>query len=134
MERELKNTPVAWRQKREQWIEVLLKAAKYDDNTTRGSLNKEQRTQQAFQRLGIALFGGVFLVGPMWLMVLRNELYTTSITTTVLVFVFGLSIAIGPMFITGTKIGMETVFSATAAYAAVLVVFVGTTTPTTSSG
>lgn len=81
----------------------------------------------------MAIIGGVFLIGPMWLMVLRNELYTTLITTTAFVFGFGLIISVGPIFIVGSKIGVETVFSATAAYAAVLVVFVGTTTPATNS-
>lgn len=129
----LENTPLKLREGRKQWTSVNLNLPKHQDNTTRGRLNKEERIQQAFQRSGMAIFGGVFLIGPMWLMVLRNELYTTLITTTAFVLGFGLIISIGPIFIIGTKIGMETVFSATAAYAAVLVVFVGTTTPATSS-
>ena len=83
--------------------------------------------------MGIGLEGGVFLVGPMWLMVLQNELYTTLISTTGFVFGFGLVLSLVPTFVDGAKVGLDTVMSATAAYAAVLVVFVGTTTPPTTS-
>jgi hypothetical protein len=95
---------------------------------------RKERLRQTFQRLGVAVLGGVFLVGPMWLMVLQNELYTTLISTTAFVFGFELVLSLVPTFVDGAKVGLDTVMSATAAYAAVLVVFVGTTTPTTTSG
>lgn len=70
------------------------------------------------RRLGIALFGGAFLIGPMWLMVLHNTLYTCLISTTVFVTVFGVIMAF-------TLDNDQDVLASTAAYAAVLVVFVG---------
>jgi hypothetical protein len=75
------------------------------------------------QRLGVAAIGGIFLIGPMWLMVLHRTLYTALVSTTVCVTIFGLVMA---WFLDGLK----DVLSSTAAYAAVLVVFVGLTVPT----
>ena len=71
-----------------------------------------------YSRIAMATLGGFLLVGPMWLMVLNNTLYTCLVTTTAFVTVFGLLMA---WFL---EKPME-VMSATAAYAAVLVVFVG---------
>lgn len=68
-----------------------------------------------------ATVGAALLLGPMWLMVLHNTLYTGLITTTVCVAVFGLVVA------SRLDKPMD-VFSATAAYAAVFVVFMGLTT------
>lgn len=73
------------------------------------------------QRVGVATVGAAFLIAPMWLMVLHNTVYTALVSTTVCVMVFGLVMALWL-----DKL-ME-VMSATAAYAAVLVVFVGLTT------
>ncbi|KAK7751241.1 hypothetical protein SLS62_006786 [Diatrype stigma] len=74
---------------------------------------------EAFRgRLAMALVGGAFLVGPMWLMVLRDDLYTSLVSTSAFVFAWGLVMAWRldrPM----------NVLAVTAAYAAVLVVFVG---------
>lgn len=78
------------------------------------------------QRVGVAAVGGIFLIAPMWLMVLHNTLYTTLVSTTVFVVVFGLLMAL-------CLDKMMEVMSATAAYAAVLVVFVGLTTEGTAS-
>lgn len=69
-------------------------------------------------RVLLAAVGGAFLVGPMWLMVLQSGLYTTLITTTVSVAGFGVLMA---YFLEEGK----DVLGSTAAYAAVLVVFVG---------
>lgn len=78
--------------------------------------------QSFWNRVKMATVGGVFLIGPMWLMVLAHDWrYTGLITTTVFVTVFGLSMSAAldkPM----------DVLSSTAAYAAVLVVFVGVNT------
>ncbi|KAH7179329.1 uncharacterized protein B0J16DRAFT_169000 [Fusarium flagelliforme] len=71
-----------------------------------------------YQRLGMAAVAGIFLIVPMWLMVLHNNLWTALISTTVFVVVFGVLAA---WFL---KSSME-VMSSIAAYAAVLVVFVG---------
>ncbi|KAF4929818.1 hypothetical protein CGCVW01_v001283 [Colletotrichum viniferum] len=66
-----------------------------------------------------AVVGNLFLIGPMILMVLKPGLITSLVTTSVCVTIFA---AVAPKFL--DKIG--DVMSATAAYAAVLVVFVGT--------
>lgn len=80
---------------------------------------------RSFQgRLMTAAVGGIFLVGPMWLMTLHNTRYTALISTSVFVFVFGVLMA------SSLEKPMD-VLSSTAAYAAVLVVFVGTTSPPT---
>ncbi|CAK7229985.1 hypothetical protein SCUCBS95973_007420 [Sporothrix curviconia] len=73
-------------------------------------------------RVAVAFVGAAFLIGPMWLMMLRNTLYTGLIWTTVFVSVFGILSAYW-------VVDYTSVLSATAAYAAVLVVFVGLTTP-----
>lgn len=70
----------------------------------------------------LAAIGGAFLVGPMWLMVLKGGLYISLISTTAFVIGFGVLMA---YFLEEGK----DVLASTAAYAAVLVVFVGTSTP-----
>ena len=77
--------------------------------------------EQFYERVGMAALGGAFLIGPMWLMVLHNTLYTGLISTTAFVTAFGLIMA---WFL---EQNMD-VLSTTAAYAAVLVVFVGLNT------
>ena len=71
------------------------------------------------KRIAVAGIGGIYLIGPMWLMVLHNTLYTVLISTTVLVATFGFTMA---CYLDAER----DVLASTAAYAAVLVVFVGT--------
>ncbi|KAF3763808.1 hypothetical protein M406DRAFT_75044 [Cryphonectria parasitica EP155] len=68
-----------------------------------------------------AVIGGAFLVIPMLIMVLIPTLKTSLITTCVGVIFFGLIISCFPGLVS-----TKDVMSVTAAYAAVLVVFVGT--------
>ncbi|KIX99628.1 uncharacterized protein Z520_04262 [Fonsecaea multimorphosa CBS 102226] len=79
----------------------------------------ERATKRAlFQRIGMAFMGGAFLIGPMLVMVLHPSQLTALLTTSLCVFAFGLIMALyldDPF----------NVLSATAAYAAVLVVFIG---------
>ena len=133
LELELQHIPLDCRKSKGEWSSVNFREPRFFANATRGKLSKEENFRQTLQRLGMAMLGGLFLIGPMWLMVLRNQLYTTLITTTAFVFGFGLVISIVPTFMDGARVGLETVMSATAAYAAVLVVFVGTTVPTTTN-
>ncbi|KAM7201626.1 hypothetical protein V8F33_003175, partial [Rhypophila sp. PSN 637] len=70
-------------------------------------------------RVVLAALGGAFLIGPMWLMVLRAGDLTGLIATTGFVAAFGITMA---YFLEEGK----DVLASTAAYAAVLVVFVGT--------
>ena len=79
------------------------------------------RHSTVLARFGVAAaIGTAFLVTPMWLMMLNTDLYTALISTTVFIVVFG-----GTMASVLEK-KME-VLARTAAYAAVLVVFVGLT-------
>lgn len=93
--------------------------------TRDGNLKRAQF--KAFrERVAPATVGAIFLIAPMWLMVLHNTLYTGLVSTTVFILVFGLSMALAlskPM----------DVMASTAAYAAVLVVFVGLNIDTGSS-
>lgn len=93
-----------------------------DDNQPIGGTRAANVAQSALaglkNRLATAALGGAFLVGPMWLMVKRADLNTSLVSTTLFVVVFGLLMA---AYLDKSK----DVMSATAAYAAVLVVFVG---------
>ena len=68
----------------------------------------------------MAFVAALLLVGPMWLMVLHNTMYTGLITTTLCVAFIG-------AFLSYVLERPMDVLSGTAAYAAVLVVFVGLT-------
>ncbi len=70
-------------------------------------------------RFIVALLGGVALIGPMLIMVLHNDQTTKLATTSVAVFLFAALMAI---YSTAPP---EILVSVVAAYAAVLVVFVG---------
>ena len=74
-------------------------------------------------RLATAAVGGLFLLAPMWLMMLvRWWRYTSLVVTTVFVAVFGLAMRLYLK-------DFQDALASTAAYAAVLVVFVGTSSP-----
>jgi hypothetical protein len=73
------------------------------------------------QRVLAAIVGGIFLIGTMWLMVLYKARYTALVSTTLFVTVIGLLMA-------WILDNLRDVLSSTAAYAAVLVVFVGLNT------
>ncbi len=81
--------------------------------------NTKRALREAFwSRVSGALVGGVFLIGPMWLLALKPGLLFQLSATTVCVFAFGLLAA---WYVER----LEHVFSSTLAYAAVLMVFVG---------
>ncbi|KAJ5263957.1 hypothetical protein N7478_011562 [Penicillium angulare] len=112
--------PLRWEKSIVPW-EALDIESKPIGGTRDGNLR--QAWIQGFrQRLGVAAVGGIFLIAPMWLMVLHRTLYTALISTSVFVSIFGLTMA---LFLDGLK----DVLSSTAAYSAVLVVFVGLTVP-----
>ena len=75
-------------------------------------------------RIRIALFGGVVVVVPMYIMTLHRTLLTTLLTTSLFVLAIGLVLV---WSMDSAKPG--DILTATAAYAAVLGVFVGTTLP-----
>lgn len=88
---------------------------------SRRAKNKKEEYTAYLERTFMAVMGGTFLVGPMLVMVLHNTRTTSLVTTSICVFLFGLVVS---YFL---EKQMD-VLSATAAYAAVLVVFVGTNT------
>jgi predicted small integral membrane protein len=88
---------------------------------TRGANLYISRRRKVKDRLVLAVIGGAFLIGPVWLMVLQGGRYTSLITTTSFVIVFGI-------FMVYYLSEAKDVLASTAAYAAVLVVFVGSNT------
>lgn len=74
----------------------------------------------------MALFGGVALIAPMLIMTLHESKLTPLLTT--LLFVVGVAVVLAWRF---DEAKSQDIIGATAAYAAVLVVFVGTGTNTT---
>ncbi|CZR51373.1 uncharacterized protein PAC_01248 [Phialocephala subalpina] len=83
--------------------------------------NQEEAFAKFLRRLGMLGVGWSFLIGPMLLMVLRKSLLTTLLTTSLCVLAFG-------MYMTWVLDEPFDVLSGTAAYAAVFVVFIGTST------
>ena len=83
---------------------------------------KQIRKEQArlLRKIGAAVFGGLALIAPMLIMLLHPSIITVTVTTSVFVLVVSFLVAIA-MKDTEPK----DVVAATAAYAAVLVVFVG---------
>jgi hypothetical protein len=83
-----------------------------------GGTRTEALSRALWSRIGAALLGGIFLVGPMWALSLRREAIFQLGFTTGCVFSFALLVA----WYASTA---DVVFTATLAYAAVLMVFVG---------
>ena len=78
--------------------------------------------KQAYSdRLWMGAFGGIALIGPVLLMSLQRDLKTSLITCSVATTLFTVVLAIS-----GKNLKGQEVLAVTAAYAAVLVVFVGT--------
>ncbi|KAF1344154.1 hypothetical protein BDV97DRAFT_403101 [Delphinella strobiligena] len=84
---------------------------------------REERAQaQAFiGRLSMAVFGGLSLIGPMLIMKVHPSQKTSLIVTSLATMLFAVAVAVFAKDTSG-----KDVLAATAAYAAVLVVFVGT--------
>lgn len=80
-----------------------------------------ERHRLKIERLVMGIFGGVALIGPVILMVLHSSTATSLITTSVATVLFAMVLAVF-----GNKFTGQDVLGVTAAYAAVLVVFIGT--------
>jgi len=96
----------------------------HEDHTDELEHYKKQR--QFLSRLAMALFGGVALIAPMLIMTLHQSKLTSLLTTSL--FVVAVAVTLAWWMEDATS---KDIVGATAAYAAVLVVFVGTGTPTT---
>ncbi len=95
----------------------------------RKRLDERQRRQAFKNRFSMALFGGVALLVPVLIMALRPGLVVDLVTTSVATVLFAVTIAVA-----GRDASGKDVLASTAAYTAVLVVFVGTTLGMGSSG
>jgi len=108
---------------------ILNKSLEYrelDSRTRKSHLLKNAVSE----RLAMALFGGTALIVPMLIMALRPGITIALITVSIATLIFALVLA----FFAVGSMGKD-VLAATAAYAAVLVVFVGTSlTPAPSQG
>ncbi|KAI8951208.1 hypothetical protein F4801DRAFT_304588 [Xylaria longipes] len=85
----------------------------------RNKVNRDRSWKAFILRFSMALFGGIALIGPMLLMVLHKDMTTDLATTSGAVFIVAIIISI---YSTATP---EGIVGTIAAYAAVLVVFVG---------
>lgn len=92
-----------------------------NDFKAKHEVNREGQ-KDFLSRVAMALFGGVALVVPMLIMTLHPTKLTTLLTTSV--FVFAVAIALAWFMYDSQP---KDIMAATAAYAAVLVVFVGAT-------
>jgi len=81
---------------------------------------QEYRGRQLWVRFGMASAGGLVLIVPMLIMANLESKTASLVTTCVAMFLFAAGITFG------TQLKPDQVLGATAAYAAVLVVFVGT--------
>ncbi|KAF3074906.1 hypothetical protein CFAM422_002666 [Trichoderma lentiforme] len=112
-------------------VETAISTGPWEDRhrqSAKSIANTRGETQKkAFlSRIGGTVVGGAFLIFPMWLMVLKQEIYLSLGVTTSCAAAFGLLMAL--------SIGsLDAVFAAIFAYAAILMVFVGVMMQNTSS-
>lgn len=105
----------------EEQEQELLPSQPWDEGRPIGDTRDKTSLQELLDRSFMGVVGAAMLLGPMWIMVLVKGHYTGLITTTVCVAAFGLVAVFWLERPTD-------VLSVTAAYAAVLVVFVGLNT------
>lgn len=117
--------------KREQLLSpVQWSTQKYNFRELNREIRLENEKKKAYgQRLWMGTFGGITLIGPVLLMVLHRDLNTSIITACVATTLFTLILAFA-----GRDLAGKDVLGAAAAYAAVLVIFVGTSMSSTDSG
>ncbi|KAI0382557.1 hypothetical protein F5Y04DRAFT_252902 [Hypomontagnella monticulosa] len=89
---------------------------------TRTEMTRKQLRAAFMWRIVVSLVGWAFLICPMWLMTKLNSQDASLIITTLFVFAAGIAVA-------RVLENPVSVVTATAAYAAVLVVFVGVNNP-----
>lgn len=91
--------------------------------TGRHSANEKAKDKRRLLRLAMAIVGGLFLIAPMLIMVFVRSRAASVSTTCGAIVLASLALA----FL--TDLGPNEVLATCAAYAAVLVVFVGTSLP-----
>lgn len=88
--------------------------------TSRHTRNEGERLAMTLERFRMGILGGLALIGPMLIMVLHKGLLTSLLTTSIATLLFA-----GALSCWGQSTKGETDLAMVAAYAAVLVVFVG---------
>lgn len=86
-------------------------------------MRKRNEVRLFFERFTLGVFGGLAIIAPMLIMALSNSLVISLVVTSVTTMLFAVLLAL-PMLGGGSD--GQTVLAAVAAYAAILVVFVGT--------
>lgn len=90
---------------------------------SRTEMRKRNEVRLFFERFSLGVFGGLAIIAPMLIMALSNSLLVSLVVTSVTTMLFAVLLAL-PMI--GGALDGQTVLAAVAAYAAILVVFVGT--------
>lgn len=94
--------------------------------TSRSERRKMTDYAQFIERLSLGVLGGLAIITPMVIMALKNSLLTSLLVTSIATMLFAGILALPRV---GKSLDGSTVLTAVAAYAAVLVVFVGTSLP-----
>lgn len=90
---------------------------------SRTEMRKRNEVRLFVERFTLGVFGGLAIIAPMLIMALSNSLLVSLVVTSVTTILFAVLLAL-PMI--GGSLDGQTVLAAVAAYAAILVVFVGT--------
>lgn len=90
---------------------------------SRTEMRKTNEVRLFFERFTLGVFGGLAIIAPMLIMALSNSLLVSLVVTCVTMMLFAVLLALP---IIGGALDGQTVLASVAAYAAVLVVFVGT--------
>lgn len=90
---------------------------------SRTEMRRINEVRLFFERFTLGVFGGLAIIAPMLIMALSNSLLVSLIVTSVTTMLFAVLLAL-PMI--GGALDGQTVLASVAAYAAILVVFVGT--------
>jgi hypothetical protein len=111
---------------RKMFDDLLASRGNYLDRYLDSFKARKTKQRQFSSRLSMALFGGAALIAPMLIMALHQSKLTSLLTTSL--FVVAVAVTLAWWMEDATN---KDIVGATAAYAAVLVVFVGTGTTTT---
>lgn len=90
---------------------------------SRTEMRRRNEVRLFFERFTLGVFGGLAIIAPMLIMALSNSLLVSLVVTSVTTMLFAVLLAL-PVF--GGGLDGPTVLVSVAAYAAILVVFVGT--------
>lgn len=90
---------------------------------SRWEMRRSHEVRLFFERFTLGVFGGLAIIAPMLIMALSTSLLVSLVVASVATMLFAVLLAL-PML--GGELDGKTVLASVAAYAAILVVFVGT--------